>query len=208
MSLNFEKKSFELFEKLSFEEKLKVMLAEREPVKAQTLRSLLTEEEDQNFVNMFDAYKKIVFNIQEIFMLVLIGKNLMKEILSLHIKLVKNPCEIELNPLLEIVSQINQKGKELMQTSEELIIFYKEIETLSPQVKILIDVIGQPLFPDGVLVLTNEIFIEKFVTGFADIRIPIDFICSVRALEAKEVIEGNDLRERFTKKTREFLESI
>jgi len=208
MSLNFEKKSFELFEKLSAEEKYKVMLAEGEPVIAQTLRSLLTEEEDQNFVKMFEAYKQVVSDMKEIFMLVLIGKNLMREILCLQIKLIEKPCETDLDPLLEIVSQINQKGEELIQASEELITFYKEIEILSPQAKILMDVIGQPIFPEGILALTDKEFIEKFVRGFAEIKKPIDFIYSARALEAKEIIEGNDLRERVTKEARKLLEII
>ncbi|HLB95401.1 MAG TPA: hypothetical protein VJK26_00655 [Patescibacteria group bacterium] len=208
MPLNFEKKSFELFEKLSSEEKYKVLLAEKDPVKAQTLRSLLTEEEDKRLWEMFNAYKKIAHNLGEILTVSMLGRSFMQEIMSQHLRLVENPCKTSDRDLLEIVEGINSEGKELFKLSKEMIELIEETETLQQQAKLFLELLDRPyILPPELKILANEKIMRVF-RKFAKIKNPRDFIRQARTLEAREIIEGLETREKFTEEIKKFQRTI
>ncbi|MFA4995789.1 MAG: hypothetical protein WC536_01450 [Patescibacteria group bacterium] len=205
MQSNYEKKSFELFDKLDIYEKYKVMMSEKSVVNTRTLRSRLSTEEEQQFWQILDDSKKFAQNLKELLLLSLLRKDVMQDILKLHLKLVEDqPFRKTDDELLEIVSQIKDSGAELDKLNNQMLELIEETESLQQSLhRLNYPIAFTPEMNPEKIRIQAELF-----KGLTDIENPQVFIQQARALEVREMVQGNELRENFINQINKWLEVI
>lgn len=206
MQSNYEKKSFEIFDRLNIYEKFKVMKAEKSTVTTRALRARLTVEEEHQFWQILDNLKKYAQNFKELLTLSLLRRDIMQDILNLFIKLVQDqPFKKTDIQLLEVVSQIQELGLETVKLGQEMLGFIEEQKLLNETCSLAMNNLPQMTFdmnPDKINATSD--FFEKLT----DIKNPQNFINQTRALEAGEIFHRDKTRKIFVSAMKNWLEII
>lgn len=206
MSLDYEKKSFELFDKLNVFEKYRVMFAEKSPQKSKALKFRLSAEEENHFWAIFDDHKKFAQNIKQVSLLSFLRDNLMRDILTLLIFLVEdNPFGKPDEELLEIIQRIKGCKDSFLRVSEEMLQLCEESELLKEKSPGCFDYPSLFLAAYGP---DKTTFLANTFEELAEVKNPAKLIIQTKLMEAREVVKDDPFRSEFINILKQWLEVI
>jgi len=206
MSLDYEKKSFELFDKLNVFEKYRVMFAEKSPQKSKALKFRLSSEEENQSWAILDDNKKFAQNLKQVSLLSYLRDDLIRDILTLLIFLVEdNPFKKSDEELLELVQRIKDCKDSFLRVSEEMLQLCNEAELLKEKSPGCFDY--PSLFIDALGPKKTSFLAETF-EELAEIKDPKQYIIQTKLMEAREAVKGDGFRREFIGMLKQWREII
>jgi len=161
MPSSYEKETNKVFEKLSTQEKFSVLFMSEDATEAQSLRTKLTDEEDEQFKKMFENRWESIRLSNELIIVESSLEASFSIILRILLKLFKElPQEEKAFGMCRLLNEQKQTFSEVLSRSRTIREQITKTENMSrPLSKIL------PLvLPEGLTSFLGEDFLSKFIT--------------------------------------------